>query len=108
MLRATGQLTEDVLTAIMAEAGCELAHLEPGFAVWIDLRCTVFAGHAIGVHVQRLYTLLASAAPAKVGTLVDDVTVQMQVARASGQANLPDADRAQVFSDEQEWLRFLR
>lgn len=106
MIRAAGRLTEATLNAIMDEAGRELTNLEPGNAVWIDLRATDQADHAFDVHMQQFYALVASTSPSKVGTLVDDVSAQMHIARIGGQGD--SSGSARVFTDEPEWLRFLR
>jgi CheY-like chemotaxis protein len=105
MIRASGRPTEADLSAIMAQVGRELLHLAPGYVVWIDLRGTTFVDQAIYLPLEQLYALVVSQSPSKVGTLLDDLTVRMQVTRIGGRAGIHTLEKQ--FTDEQAWQRFL-
>ena len=105
MIRASGRPTEADLSVIMAEVGRELLHLEPGYVVWIDLRGTTFVDHTIDVPLEQFHALVVSQSPSRVGTLLDDLLVRMQVTRISSQAGSHTLEKQ--FTDAQAWRRFL-
>ena len=105
LMSVSGRPTNDEIEKLTAETMAEVGKLRPGYVVAIDLRGMAVLDQESAIGIARVQKVMISGSPSKVGTLVDNQILMLQLSR---QGKAADSNRlTERFMDEPAWHQFL-
>ena len=103
--KITGAITEEELKNAADLIKGEATKLSPGWAAAVDLRGMGAVSPAQMAALGQAQKAILETGARKMGTLLRDPKLEMQLSRAGGKAGVNDM--TQRFVNEAEWERFL-
>jgi hypothetical protein len=98
-------LTPDEIQGIIDAIKAEASKLTPGFVVAVDFRGMWVNDSYLNERIKGLQEALLSCGARKIGTLLDNPSVQMRLSQEGFRTNSNQI--TQRFYDEQQWEEYL-